>query len=90
MLWGHKFTRQCLPNILFWFDLTSSVKLKFPVTLNCDAGRLMQPTNQHNKACLCYYKPLKFPKPNVCISQLPIIIQLVNALPVFHASALKL
>lgn len=75
MLWSDKFTRQCLPNTLFWFDWISLVKLKFPVTLNCDTGYgLMQPTctNQHNKACLCYYKPLKFHKPNVCISLLSI------------------
>ena len=30
---------------------------------------LMQPANQHNKACLCYYKLLKFHnKPILCIS----------------------
>ena len=51
---------------------------------------LMQPANQHNKACLCYYKLLKFHnKPILCISlYVTIIIQLVKAL--FHARALKL
>ena len=30
---------------------------------------LMQPANQHNKACLCYYKLFKFHnKPILCIS----------------------
>ena len=46
------------------FDWTSLVKLKLLMMLS-----LMQPANQHNKACLCYYKLLKFHnKPILCIS----------------------
>ena len=45
------------------FDWTSLVKLKLLMMLS-----LMQPANQHNKACLCYYKLFKFHnKPILCI-----------------------